>query len=96
MEMFLTKRELEEYMQIGDKIEQVLIQQLDKIWRIREGAPFTGEILHFYLKDNNLVIHTKDPIDKLDHVNVINVENLLNDDRIEKYKEEVEKQKAKL
>ncbi|MDW7732109.1 MAG: hypothetical protein SCH66_06735 [Methanolobus sp.] len=93
MELFLTKQELEEYMQINDKIEKVLIQQLDKIWRIREGVPFNGEILHFYIKEGNLVIHTKDPVDKLDHVNVINAENLFNDERIEKYKEEIEEQK---
>ncbi|QLC50037.1 hypothetical protein HWN40_07175 [Methanolobus zinderi] len=96
MDLFLTEQELDEYTKLSSKVEKVLIRQLDKIWRIREGAPFNGEILFFYIEDENIVIHTKDPVDKLDHVNVVNVENLLNDSRIEKYKEEIEEQKKQV
>ncbi|TGC09210.1 hypothetical protein [Methanolobus halotolerans] len=92
MGLFLMEQELEEYTKISKKIEKVLIQQLDKIWRIRDGVPFNGKILYFYIEDDNVVVHTKDPVDKLDHVNVIKIENLLNDNRIERYKEELEEQ----
>ena len=96
MGSFLIKQELEEYIQINDKIRQILLQQLDKIWNIREEKPFSGEVLYFYIEGDSVVIHTKDPEDEMDHVNVMSIEDLLNDKKIEKYKEEFEEQWAQL
>ena len=85
-EEFMEKSEIEQYHELDNKIRRVIIQQLDKIQKLRVGNPFSGTIEFYYFEDENLFVHTKNPNDDLEHVHVIHYSNLLNNQRIEELK----------
>lgn len=89
-EEFMEKSEIEQYHELDNKIRRVIVQQLDKIQRLRVGKPFGGTIEFYYFEDENVFVHTRSPNDDLEHVHVIHYSNLLNNQRIEELKRKIE------